>query len=137
MMAYRAYRMTAAVPVTYYSDSSCTTAITSVTIGPGTNSATFYSKSSALGSGYWYANATGLTQGSTYEYTYGRLAFTSSAQTITAGNCAPLPAVFQLQDGKSAVYTATASTVISLGGSSGFSFYSDAACTTAISGSVK
>ena len=124
--------LSAGVPVTFYTNSTCTTPATAVVIGPGINSATFYSKSSTLGAGYWYASYTGLTQAQTYEYTYGRMAFTSAAQTITAGDCAPLPAVFQLQDGNNAVYTAAASTVLSLGGSSGFTFFSDATCTTAI-----
>jgi hypothetical protein len=120
----------------FYSDAGCTTAITSVTIPGGSNSASFYYKDTKAGAPTITASATGLTSATQTETVNAaapsKLVFTTLAQTLTAGVCSATITV-QTQDTFGNPSSVAAATAVSLSTTStGGAFYSDAGCTTAI-----
>jgi hypothetical protein len=122
---------------TFYAstDATCATPLTSVAMAAGATQARFRFKDSAAGSPTLTAAATGLTsttQGATFAGS--RLAFISAAQTLTQGACSAQVTV-QNQTGAGAAQNVTVATALALSSSStNYTFYSDAACTSAISG---
>jgi hypothetical protein len=123
--------------VTFYSNATCTTAATAATIGAGLSSTSFYFKGNQQGAATLTA-AGGVLGSPAQIWTVGPpqatlLAFTTSAQTaVVAGTCSGAVNI-DSQDAVGAV-PVTANTAVSLSTSptGQLSFYSDAACTAAI-----
>ena len=91
--------------LTFYSNSSCTTAVTQATLAVGQGNTTFYFKGAAAGAYTITASSPGLTsatQNATVTIPPTKLLFTSPARTATAGTCSPLVTV-QSADGTNTV----------------------------------
>lgn len=115
---------------TYYSDSACTSAITSATIKAATDSTTFYFKQNASGSLTITATAAALASASAKETVTvnpaaAKVLVMTVPSSVTAGACVAFPIV--TQDTFANVSPVTASTAITLAGST--DFFSDSACT--------
>lgn len=127
-------RIDPANSVRFYSDAACTTQVTSVTIPANTSSASFFVEGRLVGNATVTAAVTGLTDGtqaaSVNPGAGNRLAFQSSAQTVTAGVCSPQPVRIQNQDvqGNSVPVSTLTSVSLSATPNTNFKFYSDAAC---------
>jgi hypothetical protein len=121
-------------PALFYSNSTCTTAITSVTIPSGSDSAQFYFKDSSSGN-LPIAISTGSfasqQQNETVTLSASLLAFNTGAQTVVDGVCSNALQV-QTRDTSGNPTNVTASTVVSISGSPAL-FYSDSACSKQIS----
>ncbi|HEY8207567.1 MAG TPA: hypothetical protein VIG99_08805 [Myxococcaceae bacterium] len=122
----------------FYSDPGCTTSISSVTIPAGGSSASFYFMGSTVGSRTVTASSGALTSAIQVESigagAPAALAFTTTAQTVTAGNCSGTVSV-QSQDGSGNPSSVAGDTAVALSASpsTGFLFYSNASCTSAVS----
>ncbi|MFL5346804.1 MAG: MopE-related protein [Hyalangium sp.] len=123
--------------IAFFSDSTCTTRVTSVSLSANEGSAGFFIQGQLAGAVTVTASSSGLTQGSqSVQVTPGtgnRLVFTSSAQTVTAGACSQGVQV-QSRDAQGNAAPVSALTTVALGASpsTGFKFYSDASCTTEV-----
>ncbi|MBI3184175.1 MAG: putative metal-binding motif-containing protein [Myxococcales bacterium] len=120
----------------FFSDSTCSTSVTSVTIAVGASSASFYFRGTAAGS--IAVTATSSTLGTAAQpeqvdpAAASQLVFASPAQTVDAGACSLL-ALLEARDSygnPSPVGSVTAAT-LSSNGSAGFGFFSDAGCSSA------
>jgi len=128
------------VPVTaaflFYSESTCTTTATSVTIGAGASTANFWFKSTLAGSFTVTAAAAGLTSANQVETITAAAAsaifFTTAPQTVAAGSCNQATVERRDQYGNP-VTTASATVTLTVVPLTGFGFYSNATCTTASS----
>lgn len=121
--------------MTFYSDAGCTTAVTSVTIAAGTGSATFSFRGSTAGSITLTAAATGFSPASQLETITPAAAtvvvFTSAPQTVVAAGCSAAVGV-QTRDAfmNPSNVGAAANLNLTSSGIAGFTFYSNASCTT-------
>jgi hypothetical protein len=123
---------------TFYSNATCTVAVGSVSIAAGASTAGFYFKGTAPGSVTVTASATGLTsatQGETITVAPpDHLAFATGPQAVAAGSCSAAAAL-ESRDPYNNVSAVTAATTVSLSAApaTGFTFYSNAGCTVAVS----
>jgi hypothetical protein len=122
----------------FYSDSSCGTSVTSVTIPARQSSANLYYRGEEVRTVTLMAAATGLTsatQGHTMAAgNAARLVFASApAQTLLAGTCSNLRTV-ETQDAFG--HVATNGATVTLTGSTTAEFFQDLNCTTPITGPV-
>jgi len=123
----------------FYSDTSCTSPVASATIAAGTAAASFFFRGTLVGSVNVTAAAASLSSASQAESVIAgppaALAFTSAAQLVTAGACSA-PVRVEVEDAfgnPTAVSLATAVT-LSASPASGFAFFSDGNCTSAVTG---
>jgi YVTN family beta-propeller protein len=122
----------------FYSNSTCTTSITSVSIPTSANTASFYWKDTTAGSPVITASGTGAfssapTQAETVKAAAAsKLVFTTSPVTVTAGSCSTvITAQSQDSNGNPSDPASTETLALSTSGSGG-SFYSNSTCTTSI-----
>src|SRR5262249_23703684 len=121
----------------FYADAACGAGtITTVTIAAGTNSATAYYRDTKVGTpAITLTEATlgSATQNQTITPApVAKLASSPAAQTATAGPCSAIPPV-QSRDGFDNPSNAAAAIAVSLtSSSSGGTFYSNPACTAAV-----
>jgi hypothetical protein len=124
--------------VTLYSDASCGTQVSSVTIEAGASDATFYFKATVADSVTLTATVAGVTPATQAQTIDPRpasaLVFRSAAQTIPAGQCSGRVSL-RTEDplGNASPLTSTTSVGLSATPAAGFTFYSDAGCTTSLS----
>ncbi len=125
--------------IAFFSNSNCTSAVTSVSISANEGTAGFFIMGQLAGTVTVTASASGLTTASqNVQVTPGpgnRLSFTSPARTVAAGNCSQVVTV-QSQDAQGNAANVSAATTISLAGSlgAGFQFFANSGCTgTAVS----
>jgi hypothetical protein len=130
---------TPAASLIFYSNSTCTAVVTSVTINPGQGSAIIYFKGAAPGTVTLNASSGSLTpasQSATITNVPTQWRFTTPAHTVAAGNCSPMVTVQSADASNNAAPVAT-NTTVTLGHSGTpadpqFRFYSDASCSSAI-----
>jgi hypothetical protein len=117
---------------TFYSDSACTTAVTTVSVAASASSATFYFKDTKAGSPTLTASATGFTSATQIETITPMapitLVFATPAQTIPAGTCSA-GVVVLTTDTYGNTAPVTASTTLTYVSNPANSVYSDANCT--------
>jgi hypothetical protein len=122
---------------TFYSDGTCTTVATTRSIASGSNSASVYFKGTAAGSVTVTASSAPLNPATQVETINAlapdRLTFTTTPQTRQAGACSATVTV-QSQDAYGNPSNVAAGITASLSASppTGFTFYSDGACTTVV-----
>lgn len=122
---------------TFYGDAGCTTPITSVTIPAGGSRANFYFSGSQAGAVQVTAQVAVLSSATQVELIVPNvaevLAFASSPQTVTAGDCSQ-PLTIQTRDAFANGTNVTSDLTVTLfaSPSAGFTFYSDAGCTNAV-----
>jgi hypothetical protein len=121
-----------AAAVAFYSDSACTMAVTQVAIA--TSQATFYFKGTTAQMVTVTAASAPLTQATQVETVSAaaaptQLVFTTPALTVTAGACSAIASV-QSRDSFNNVRAVASNTTVALTGAT--TFYSDAACTMAV-----
>ena len=121
----------------FYSDASCTNAVSSATIAANTNTATFYFKGTQVASVTLTASASGLTSATQpATITAGAafaLAITPATQSVAVGTCSAQVQA-QVHDAFGNVTTIPSGRSVTLTSSatSGFAFYSDVNCTSAV-----
>ncbi len=120
----------------FYSNASCTSAITQTTISAGTNSTTFYYRDTRTGSPTLTASNPGLsapTQPATIDPAApAKLSFVTAPQTLTAGNCSAI-ATIEVRDSFNNPSPVAAATTVSLSSSSmTMGFDSDPACAASV-----
>jgi hypothetical protein len=121
----------------FYSNASCTTTITSTTIATSATGANFFYKDTKTGSPTITVTGTGafattITQGETITAgTANKLAFTTSAQTLSAGACSAAITVQSQDASGNPANPASVEAVALSSNSPGGTFYNDAACSTA------
>ncbi len=126
-----------AAGVTFYADAACATPAASASVGPGTSAGTLYLRASTSGALTVTLSAAGLTSASQAQTVTAappdRLAFVTSAQSVTVGACSAL-ATLQSRDpfGNAAPVGAGTAVALVAAPATGFTFYSDAACATAV-----
>jgi hypothetical protein len=124
---------------TFYSDAGCSTLATSVTIAAGVTQQSFWFRGNAAGSVVVTAADAALVLGSTTQTetiipaAANHLDFLSSAQTVTAGVCSG-EVIVESKDSLENVAPVSAATTVNLTAapSTGFTFYSDAGCSTVV-----
>ncbi len=119
--------------LTFYSDETCTTPATGVTVPAGASIESFRFRSTSVGQVQVTASGTGLTgdtQQHMIEQAAAALAFSSAPQTRWAGECSD-PVTVQSRDAQGAPAAVISNTIVLLKGepSTGFAFYADAQCT--------
>ncbi len=127
---------------TFYSDAACATAVTAPLTFSGPQ-AYFHFVGTLPGTATMTATSGSLTP-ATQDAVVGvgpaaALAFTSPSQSAPSGQCSAQPVVVQVRDatGNPVTVTGTAVTVnLSAMPSAGFTLYSDAGCTNALTGSA-
>ncbi|MCC6335805.1 MAG: hypothetical protein IT380_17650 [Myxococcales bacterium] len=137
----RTLALSAAPPagVTFFSDPGCTTAAGSVALPAGAPQASFFFRATPVGTLALTAASAGLTpaqqQATVVAGAVAALAFTTTAQTRTAGACSAVGTV-DVRDALGNASPVASATVVGLSAApaTGFTFYSDAGCTTAITG---
>src|SRR5947208_1295201 len=117
--------------VTFYSDSTCATTVTTAS---GTSSASIYWKDTKSGAPTLTASATGFGNGTQAETVNAAaantLAFSTLAQNIGAGTCSATTTA-QTRDAFGNVSNVTSALVVNLATTSGGgTFYSNSTCTT-------
>ncbi|HYI02376.1 putative metal-binding motif-containing protein [Hyalangium sp.] len=130
---------TPSASLTFYSNNTCTTVVTSVTISPGQGSASFYFKGSAPGTVAITASAgslTSATQNAFITPVPTQWRFTTPARTVMAGSCSSLIRV-QSSDPSNSAAPVAMDTTVNLGQSGTpadpqFRFYSGASCSTVV-----
>lgn len=126
-----------ATNTTYYSNSGCTTTITTRTITSGTNSVSFYVRSTTANqSGIFIAAATGLDSGAsnfTVTSTPTRLVL-SSAPQMEINTCTAMTVTSA--DAGGAPSSVTGNTTVNLSTTGSNLFYSDSGCTSTITSRV-
>jgi hypothetical protein len=123
----------------FYSDATCATSATQVSIPAGASSASLWFKGTVAGAVDVTASAAaaGLSPATQAEAVTagppGRLAFTSAPQALTAGTCSAATTL-QSQDayGNPSAVAAGATVNLSAAPSAGFTFYGAAGCTGAV-----
>jgi hypothetical protein len=119
--------------MSYFSNSTCGTSISGVTIANNSSTATFYFRDNRPGTPSITASATGLNQAVQSHTVQPLLAFASPAQTLVAGTCSALTTV-QTRDGTGAAWNGASNVTVNLSTSStNGAFFADAGCTTSIS----
>ncbi len=124
--------------VTFYAAAGCGAAVSSVTVAMGSASAAFWFRATAAGATPLDASASGVSGASQTQTVIPAaptaLAFTTAAQSQAAGSCSAVTSV-QTRDAYGNPSPVSANTVVSLTAApaGGFTFYSDATCTTASS----
>ncbi|MBK7860354.1 MAG: hypothetical protein IPJ65_17430 [Archangiaceae bacterium] len=120
-----------------FSDPSCATASSSFTLAIGQSSGTFYFRSNAAAAYPVTASSVGLTDGAQTETVTpaaaDRLAFVTPPRTSSAGACSAVVTVARKDAFGNDTPGAAATVGLSAAPSTGFTFYSDAACTAAVS----
>jgi hypothetical protein len=129
--------LTSTSGTTFYSDSGCTTAITSITITTGTSTASFYFKDNVAGNPTLTATPPVLTPAAQAETitpaAANALVFTNAPITITAGNCSATALTLQVRDSFGNDTTVAGNTTVNLtSGSGALSYFSDSGCTAPI-----
>jgi hypothetical protein len=123
--------LTSTSVTTFYSDSGCTTAVTSVTLAAGTNTANFYFRDNTAGNPVLTATPPVLAPGSqTQTITPANafaLVFSNNPITVVAGVCSTA-ATLQVRDGFGNDTTVGSNTVVSLS-SPVLTFFTDSGCT--------
>ena len=120
----------------FFSDSSCTSQISSAAIGVGSSTATFFYNDSSIGTPVVTVASTGLTSATQTEAETG-LRFSTGAFTSPLGQCSTAMTLQSANAQAGSPTSLTSATTISLGSSSaGGKFYSDATCTTQITSVV-
>ncbi|MBN1209229.1 MAG: hypothetical protein JXB05_30505 [Myxococcaceae bacterium] len=132
---------TPSTSLTFFSDPSCGTEVTQISIPASQSSASFYLRGSSAGPATVTASATGLTSASQGQtITAGapnKLHFSSPPHTTPAGSCSPV-VTLQTVDAFDNPSPVTANVAINLSPEFGsttdgqFQFYSDAGCTTPV-----
>jgi hypothetical protein len=123
--------------LTFYSNSTCTAVVTSVTVGVGQGSAVFYFKGTLPGTVTITAASTGLTsatQDETITPAPTKLLFTTPVRTTAAGVCSAVVTV-QPADASNNPVPAATNIMVNLSQSGTpsdpqFKFYSDSSCST-------
>lgn len=120
----------------FYSDASCSTVATSLSIGVGATSSQFWFKGDALGTTTIMAVASGLAPNATQDEEIipgyaARFAFTSPPQNLLTNECSALT-TFKVQDINGNDTMVTAPVDVDLTPTLGLLFYSDATCSTLI-----
>lgn len=119
----------------FFSDASCTTSVSSVPLPVGTSRATVFFRPATAGTATLTAsNVDALSTPGVVAVSSRAvgLGFITAAQSIAAGACSGVARV-QAQDASGGAATVATSTVVSLAASSAtLSFFSDAACATAV-----
>ncbi len=122
----------------FSSTADCGTAVTSATISPGNSALTVYLRDTVAGTPTLTASAAGLTSGTQMQTivsgSASRLAFTSAAQSLIAGACSALATVSAQDTFGNPASVGAATTIAVSSSAGGTNFYSDASCTTAVSG---
>lgn len=121
---------------TFYSDSSCTTTVSSTTIANGTTSKQFWFKGSSLGTSTMMAVASGLAPNATQDQEiipgYGAtLDFITASQNLLTNECSALTS-FRILDINGNETSLTSPVVVDLTPTLGVLFYSDSGCTNSI-----
>lgn len=119
----------------FYSDSSCSTAVTKLSLAKETTGASFYFKGSQAGKFEITAAAGQLTPAKqSASIAAGppvRLSFVTQSRTVQAGICSPVVAVSTLDSsGNVSPLTQAATLTLSSAPSVGFGFFSDSSCFT-------
>ena len=114
----------------FYANAGCDLSVTSVTIGAGGNSATFYLRDVTAGSSVIKASSTWLTPAAQAVTVSGgslpsKLFILTSSQTLSAGVCSSSVTV-QSQDSYNNPVNVSAALTVNLGGA--LTFYGDPAC---------
>ncbi|HVE86255.1 MAG TPA: PKD domain-containing protein [Myxococcales bacterium] len=124
----------------FHSNSTCTSAITSVAVPASSAQASFYFRDPTAGTPALTVQSSGLVDG-TQQATFNnaapaRLAFATPPRTVTAGGCSPVVTV-QSQDtfGNAAPLSSAKTVTLSIGSATG-QLYSDSGCTTLLGGQV-
>ncbi|HVE85973.1 MAG TPA: hypothetical protein VND93_24120, partial [Myxococcales bacterium] len=117
---------------TFYFDSACTAAVTSVTVPAGSSAASLYFIDTTAGTATITASRTGFTSASQVEtFNAGapvRLGFGNPPRTVAAGACSAA-VIVQSQDGSGNPSSVSANRTVTLTSSSpSGAFYADAAC---------
>lgn len=139
--AARTLALSAAPPagVTFFSDPGCSTASASVGLPAGATQASFFFRATQVGTLTLTAASAGLTpaqqQATVAPGAVAALAFTTAAQTRTAGACSGAATV-EVRDALGNASPVASATPVGLAAApaAGFTFYSDATCTTAVTG---
>ncbi len=123
---------------TFYSDATCTTVVTQVSIAMGADTASFYLRGSTAGALLVTATAAGLNPATQTETVNAaapdRLVFTTPPQTLSAGACSAVATV-QSRDAFGNASAPVAAQTVALTSGAGVTFYSNATCTT-VAGAV-
>lgn len=120
----------------FYSDASCTTPITSVTISSGASSAQFRISGTLSGTRQiTVSTLAGLSSANQNETinagTPAQIGFSTAPQTIVVDNCSNITTV-QTQDSYGNASNSASNVTVALSSGGGTGFYSDSACTVAI-----
>jgi hypothetical protein len=124
-----------------YTDDQCATEATSITIAAGTHGADFHVRGTAAATVMITASSAGLSDATTMvAVTPGApaaLAFTNAPLTVDAGTCSGAVTV-EVRDAFGTASPVAAATALTLAASpsAGFTFYSDAACSTIATGAT-
>ncbi len=125
--------------LTFYSDAGCTTAASTVAIAAAASTVGVYFLGTAAGGFTATASAAGLTGAAqAHSVTPGapaKLAFTSAAQSLAAGACSGRVEL-TLQDASGNATPAPGALAVALSAPGGFTYYSDASCGTAATGTA-
>lgn len=119
----------------FFSDASCATASSFLTIAGGASAGAFYFRDTTVGTPS--AIATSATLGSATQFEIinpavpTKLVVITPARTVAAGACSPA-VTLQSQNNNSVASVVTADTTATLTSTAGTTFYSDAACATAV-----
>jgi len=121
----------------FYADAACASPISTASIAAGGSAATFHFRATETGAFTADATSAGLVGASQVETitpaVADRIVFTSAPQTVGAGTCSAVATV-QSMDPLGNVSPVSASTTVALAAtpSAGFTFFSDAACTSPV-----
>lgn len=119
--------------ITFYSNSSCGSAVTSVTIGTAATTASFYFRGTQAAMATLDASATGVTPASQAVTIAGgppvSLTFANPSVTVTAGQCSPL-ITLEARDGGGNLAPVTSNVTVTLSATTltGVSFFPQANC---------
>lgn len=121
----------------FFSDDTCTSAATQVTVAPGTSTALAYFRGTQPGAITAQVASAGLMGDAQVQTILpgpaAQLAFATPPRTALAGACSP-DVLLEVRDAAGFSTTVTAPTVVSLAAApaAGFTLYDDAACTSAV-----
>jgi len=122
--------------ITFHSNAGCTSPVTSVAVAAGQSSASFYFKDTAVENVTITAASQGLLNG-TQQQTITplqptALAFSTGVQTVQANNCSGIVRVEAQAQGAPTTVSSSTLVTLSANPSTGFTFFSNANCTGAI-----
>lgn len=122
----------------FYSDSSCTSPVASITILANSNSANFYFKDNTAGDATTlsstYAGFTTTAASVTVLNLPPASVTISGANSTTVGNC--ISYVLSLLNSSNQATSSTSATTVALSGVLSGAFFSDAACTSSVSSTI-